>query len=543
MNRRRLETETKEANSDTIPTAVTPSTAALLVTLFLAMVFAVPVGQYLNEAPPSSGSAVDLSPPTTDGPREGWFFPRLQEYVPSASQIKAYETTLEGKSILRTWLLPPVQAFLSVLGSGSQDVYPGSRGWLFYAPDVEYLTAPGFLDLRSRVAHPDAPSPIATIHDFKEQLAERQVELLIVPTPVKPMLYPEMLVPGFNHRRSLLHNPSFDRFVAAMRRAGVHVLDPGHVLLDAKNRGEQVYLAKDTHWTATGVELTAQAIAEIVRRIVPDRTSPQTLCTHGPVQVDNVGDTARMLYPHNAEDAQAMEQVTVRRIFDMTGEPWSPTRDSDILFLGDSFSNIYSLEGMGWGVAAGLVEQLSYELQRPIDSIVLNGNGAFAARQQLSRDLRRGVDRLSGKRLVIYQFAVRELANGDWRRLSLDVPQPEGLGDKAHGDARRVTGLIAAVARIPRPGSVPYPNLVVAIHLSDVRSDPPSSAEADIVVFLWGIREGKLTATADYRAGQVISLDLVPWDSVSERYGRYNRAELDSEALWDLDVYWAQIGP
>jgi alginate O-acetyltransferase complex protein AlgJ len=82
--------------------------------------------------------------------------------------------------------------------------------------------------------------------------------------------------------------------------------------------------------------------------------------------------------------------------------------------LGDSFSNIYSLASMGWGESAGFVEQASYALARPVDRIVQNDDGAFATRAML---LRAGPERLGGKRVVIWQFAARELAFGDWRVL------------------------------------------------------------------------------------------------------------------------------
>ena len=88
-----------------------------------------------------------------------------------------------------------------------------------------------------------------------------------------------------------------------------------------------------------------------------------------------------------------------------------------MLVLGDSFSNIYSLESMGWGTSAGFVEQLSYALRRPIDRLVQNDQGAFATRAMLQRDPRR----LDGKRVVVYQFAARELAFGDWK--VLDLPE------------------------------------------------------------------------------------------------------------------------
>ena len=32
------------------------------------------------------------------------------------------------------------------LGAGNERVYVGRDGWLFYRPDVEYLTGRGFLD-------------------------------------------------------------------------------------------------------------------------------------------------------------------------------------------------------------------------------------------------------------------------------------------------------------------------------------------------------------------------------------------------------------
>jgi alginate O-acetyltransferase complex protein AlgJ len=93
------------------------------------------------------------------------------------------------------------------------------------------------------------------------------------------------------------------------------------------------------------------------------------------------------------------------------GSPWRSSREADVLVLGDSFSNIYTLESLGWGTSAGFVEQLSYGLRRPVDRLVQNDQGAFATRAMLGRDSRR----LDGKRVLVYQFAARELAFGDWQ--------------------------------------------------------------------------------------------------------------------------------
>ncbi len=113
----------------------------------------------------------------------------------------------------------------------------------------------------------------------------------------------------------------------------------------------------------------------------------------------------RRLYPP--------ERVVVSRVLNADGSAWRSDRGADVLVLGDSFSNIYSLASMGWGDAAGLVEHLSYALGRPVDRIVQNDDGAFATREMLRKA---GPERLAGKRVVIWQFAARELAGGNWKQ-------------------------------------------------------------------------------------------------------------------------------
>jgi alginate O-acetyltransferase complex protein AlgJ len=60
---------------------------------------------------------------------------------------------------------------------------------------------------------------------------------------------------------------------------------------------------------------------------------------------------------------------------------------------------------------AGFAEHLSRALRRPVDRIVQNDAGAYATRAQVHGSPLR----LAGKRVVIYQFAARELSFGDWK--------------------------------------------------------------------------------------------------------------------------------
>jgi alginate O-acetyltransferase complex protein AlgJ len=135
--------------------------------------------------------------------------------------------------------------------------------------------------------------------------------------------------------------------------------------------------------------------------------------------VRQFGDTMAMLDLPSGQRLFPRETAALRYVMGPDGDSWRPSRDADVLVLGDSFANIYSLPSMGWGESAGLVEQLSYALQRPIDRIVQNDQGAHATRAMLAREMTGGVDRLAAKRVVIWQFAARELAAGDWRLIAL----------------------------------------------------------------------------------------------------------------------------
>jgi hypothetical protein len=107
-----------------------------------------------------------------------------------------------------------------------------------------------------------------------------------------------------------------------------------------------------------------------------------------------------------------------------TGELVTPDPDGEVLLLGDSLTNVFSNPAQGMGQAAGLPEQLAFELDRPIDVIALDGKSATGVREALARRS----DGLKGKRVVVWQFGVRMLALGDgeWRKVALPERKAEG---------------------------------------------------------------------------------------------------------------------
>jgi alginate O-acetyltransferase complex protein AlgJ len=332
------------------------------------------------------------------------------------------ERALEDDSLMARTLRPPAQLLMtSWLGAGNERVYPGRDGWLFYRPDVDYLIGRPFLDpiqLRRRVRDTPAwdplpqPDPRKAIVRFKDDLAARGITLIVMPTPHKAAAHPEKLA-EVSDRNAAPQNPSFPAFVEELERDGVLVFKPD--LLTSPAGRDQRYLATDTHWRPEAMEAVAESLANFIatRVKLAPVDDPRYLVER--LEASNIGDTARMLDLPDEAGLAAPEKVWLRRVLQPDGSLWRSSANADVLVLGDSFSNIYALESMGWGTSAGFVEQLSYTLRRPVDRIVQNDEGAFATRAILQRS----PARLKGKRVVVYQFAERELAFGDWKVIDM----------------------------------------------------------------------------------------------------------------------------
>jgi len=76
----------------------------------------------------------------------------------------------------------------------------------------------------------------------------------------------------------------------------------------------------------------------------------------------------------------------------------------------------------------------------------------------------------AGKRLVIWQFAMRELASGDWKSATLTLGKlaPSLFVVPAPGEDMNVCGVVRAMAPVPRPETVPYKDHIVAAHIVDL---------------------------------------------------------------------------
>jgi alginate O-acetyltransferase complex protein AlgJ len=477
---------------------------------------------------------------------------RLSNMLPSPVSIRAFEKHLEESSGLVARLRPVVQTFLiRWFREGNTQVVVAPGGWLFFQRDLDYVNGAPFLDARRQRVRAErdrvSADPVAAVLDFQRQLSARGIRLVLLPVPVKPCIEGHRLYgPSVGDKR-LRQNVSFGPFVERLRSEGVEVLDPAPLLFERlQHTAEAQYLARDTHWTPQSMAAVARALAsEVAGGWERARPAGQVASVSaGELEsVSNEGDTTTLLGLPAAQALFPPETVQVQPVY-TGGMLWKSDSEAEVLLLGDSFSNIYAMNDMGWGNRAGFAEQLSVALGRPVDVLLRNSDGAFATRQMLQRELAKGRDRLAGKKVVVWEFAVRELAFGDWKIISLEMGSEKSTGfyGPDAGARRRVEGTVARVSSVPRPGSVPYRDHIMSVLLEDVVAGGGAgdAVGKQCLVYTWSMRGQRLTKAASLRAGDRVSWELAAWEDVQSEKEKFQRSEFEEPEVLTAPIAWLE---
>jgi hypothetical protein len=337
---------------------------------------------------------------------------------PTATNLRTYEKEMEEASWVAEQLRPVIQyAQFNWLREGGDKAICGADGWMFYRPGVQYLTE------RTAATTPGLNDPLAAILAFRDELAKRQIHLLILVAPNKESIYPEKLTRRAKGLEVVVCAPT-RRLLAELRQAGLVVVDLFETFRQAKrnpqlNTGTPLYLAQDSHWSPMGLALAANTVA----RTILDRGWVQrgnVAYDTSPSPVRRLGDIIRMLQVPKIERETLPELVPCRQIIRIdTQQPYLDDPDAEILVLGDSYLRIYEQDEPR---SAGFVAHLARELGQPVASIINDGGASTLVRQELNRRPRL----LANKRLVIWEFVERDIRLGieGWQV----VPVPPAMG-------------------------------------------------------------------------------------------------------------------
>jgi len=343
--------------------------------------------------------------------------------------LAALEDRSGRESALSHLLRPQAQRWLAGrLGYGNSQVIVGPSGRLYFQTAFDYLTGRGFLepDQLARRQRPGArypspqPDPVPGLLFLRDELAERGVQLVFFPVPVKEQIEPQGLARRAIDPAVLPENPSYRALVARLESAGLPVFDALAELRAAALAGETVYLANDTHWNPRGVEIAARGLAEFLRRRVALPPSPSAGFVSQPLRLDFEGDLKRLLGLGGLASPFADESVEAPQLFAADGRPHDPlATPADVLFLGDSYTVVYTSQP-GLQSGAGIAERLAFHLDRPVRRLAKAGANALADRAIWLRTDRSVLD---GTRVVIYEVTARAFSAIDWQSATINRPK------------------------------------------------------------------------------------------------------------------------
>ena len=409
----------EQARREVGETRISRGTATVLIAGFLLVVFGVPVAQLISDFRRDPGlprERLELlvgipaaflrpgPPPPADAVfQDGPIASTLSRNRAAIAAMKRFETRLEEDSVIRDAVVPAFQSFLfRALGWGGESVVADGSDGLLLREDIDYLLSPdseGFVASRTAVL------------DFAAALRARGISLIMVPVPVKASFAVGQF--GIPASHPPIFHPSYSGWRETIEAAGVPVVAAGGVL---RSFGSRAFLRTDTHWTPEAMIAVAAESAAVVSRD-PGLASSSDYPVGYEVATHR-GDLAGLILPRGVPDSIDRETVTLRvpvlsEVEEGRGRP-------RVVVLGDSFTNIFRLERMGWGANAGFAEHLAAALPGiPVEVFAQNGDGAFASRERFAAAWARDPERFQDLALVVWQFSRRELISGDWGRGAL----------------------------------------------------------------------------------------------------------------------------
>ncbi|SEC28808.1 alginate O-acetyltransferase [Pseudomonas anguilliseptica] len=168
-----------------------------------------------------------------------------------------------------------------LFNEGRPGVEIGEQGWLYSSEEFK-AEVDGAQQVRDN---------LALIKGVRDELAQRDVLLLLAIVPSKSRLYPEFV--GDNLTSSLRQG-LYQHFLNEVRAADIAAPDLLSTLQAGKASGA-MFLRTDTHWTPAGADLVAQQLSSTLKSAISLSGEPQVFVTQASSAKPYPGDLTRLL--------------------------------------------------------------------------------------------------------------------------------------------------------------------------------------------------------------------------------------------------------
>ncbi len=335
---------------------------------------------------------------------------RTADSLAEAGEVVPVNRTLDTTSAFRLETLAslegscPVNAdtkkFREALSKKLKKLPKEQNAWaggdmLWFRRNANYLLA-------DKITKQDSlHNPLPRLLELKKYLDSLNVQLLVVPVPVKEEIYGERLVDGT--AADLCVNPAGREFTREMLAAGLDVLDLYPALMAAKSGDEPPhysYQRYDTHWSLPGMLAAMELLASRVTQYswyAESGAQPGTLNLQETKTVRE-GDLVAHL-PDAEKSKYPADTLPAMKIFKGT-EAYKGGKNSPILLMGDSFTGVFeSVDQKSGGPGSLLAYATGLDVQ--VLTSWGGGPGVYHRMMKMKKDMQ-------SKRLVIYMMTARD---------------------------------------------------------------------------------------------------------------------------------------
>ena len=335
---------------------------------------------------------------------------RTADSLAEAGEVVPVNRTLDTSSAFRLQTLASVEGscpandatkkFRDALAKKLKKLPKEQNAWadgdmLWFRRNANYLLA-------DKITKQDSlHNPLPRLLELKKYLDSLNVQLLVVPVPVKEEIYGERLVNGT--AADLCVNPAGREFTREMLVAGLDVLDLYPALMAAKSGDEPPhysYQRYDTHWALPGMLAAMELLASRVTQYswyAESGAQPGSLNMQE-TQTLREGDLVAHL-PDAEKSKYPADTLPVMKIFKGT-EAYKGGKNSPILLMGDSFTGVFeSVDQKSGGPGSLLAYATGLDVQ--VLTSWGGGPGVYHRMMKMKKDMQ-------SKRLVIYMMTARD---------------------------------------------------------------------------------------------------------------------------------------
>ena len=314
---------------------------------------------------------------------------------------------------------------------GVTDVFPG----LFRSSDVRLVMKNEGLEGEGVT--------LEGLKFFHQQLAERGIDLIVVPVVSQVVLHAHKLVPGKIQPGDDIW-PAYTQILIGLLENGIEVIDlqgpyAEHLVRNPKDDPLNLF---DHHWSSTGRHLGARLVAERLQRYAFIRDAAAGKRQFSAVEVDglSVPDTYLSANGFEQDKVPSLNMpltLTETQIL-YNGAPLDTTgslrdRIDPLLILGDSQALFRGATGKKQEreelVGSNFAEHLSREVGFPVPHRAENGGANFMPRRYAERWIREPKQ----PRVIVMALVMDQLLR-EWAV----IPFPDGKGDAVEASARLV---------------------------------------------------------------------------------------------------------